>query len=401
MFPDRLALLRCPECGPEATLAADPVLERGDDGEWIDAVLTCPRCARWFRVEDGIADLVRDGLREVEEDRRFLARHADRIGSGIAEAGRPLGLHGAVPPRSPEDERIVEEGRHWGRFMRRFWDVGDRSIFDIRVKGTHPSFFVKGIVEPDERDRTRRYGNFPTSTGEILFGRLGALRGEFGVDIGCGGGQFGLEAAQQGVTMIGFDPSFEEVQLGRRHAREMGVQNIDYIRAEPANPPLQNGVFALVMAKDSLHHVPNLAHVMPRLLRLMSTEGVFVCHEHTSRAERKDRISAWLDRRFVPRLRRLYKTTEVPTELLRDSANEDISSHEIRPLLARHLEPLAQVEDLFLANELEMYIHYLSRKRRLPTMLARVAGKALERMLLLMGERQHLSFVGRRRQARP
>ncbi|MCC6546945.1 methyltransferase domain-containing protein [Candidatus Sumerlaeota bacterium] len=386
MFRETLAILRCPCCGEgtSSPLSVSRVFHEAGDGELIDAILSCEGCARWFRVEEGIADLTRDELREFDRDRAFAERHGCSL--GIRNAGR-----------SAADQRIVDEGDHWGRFMRRFWDVGDRSIFDLRVKGTHPPLFIAGVLEPDDRDRHRRWGIFPNRTGDLLFGGLRLLAEKRGVDVGCGGGQFGLEAAQQGVQMTSFDPSFEEVRLGRQHARQRGVSNIDYLRAEPANPPFRAGTFDLLMAKDALHHVPDLEQVFERLLELCTEDAIAIIHEHIMKAQLKDKLLRRIATRAVEKSRRRYARHPIPQELLQDSANEDVSSHHIKPLLLKHFECIDSADDLFFAGDVEMYIHFAFGKRRWLSRLAYAAGFAGEKALLLMGQRQHFSFTGRRR----
>ncbi len=396
MYPQKVPHLRCPECAPLGALSVH-ALDTAPDGELLAAALTCEDCGRWYRIEDGIADLVRDGLREVEQDRAFLSAHRSHLPASIHDTGIPFGLNDEMPQPTDADQRIIAEGRHWGRFMRRFWDVGDRSIFDIRVKGTHPSFLVKGVLEPDDRDHDRAWGNFPARTGEMLFLGMDRFAGKLGVDVGCGGGQFGLEAARRGVRMFGFDPSFEEVWLARRHARETGESRIDYLRAEPAHPPFAPGIFALLMAKDALHHVPDLDSVFPRLIDLLEPGAYTIIHEHTDHALLKTRLMAPVWPRAIRKVRSRYPTVEVPDELLRDSANEDVSAHLIRPLLAKHFERVQSREDLFLAAEIEMIAHYAYGKRRWVTALGRAKGVVAELTLLALGDRQHFSFIGRLR----
>lgn len=386
MYSGNLAILRCPACLSTKPLSLDKVFHTASDGEIVTAILSCTSCRRWFRVQEGIADLVRDGLRELEEEFQFLKAN-----------GSPMPLV-EYESSTPADERIIEEGRHWGRFMRRFWDVGDRSIFDIRVKGTHPSFYVAGVLEPDDRDRYRRWGNFPERAGNAAFLWLGELKGQRGLDIGCSGGQFGLEAAQQGIEMLGFDPSFEELVLARRHAREIGVTNIDYVRGEPANPPFRPHSFHLLMAKDSLHHVPELEQVFPRLLSLLTNKGWFVCHEHIGKPRLKGALMARLMPPAVSKIRSRYPKVEIPGELLRDSANEDVSSHLIEPLLKQYFERIHSVDSLFLADDLEMMAHYAFGKRRWVSAPVLALGRLIEPLFLLLGDRQHLTFHGRLRE---
>lgn len=388
MYRHTLEIVRCPVCGGDARLSPAVVLREAQDGEILDGILSCGTCERWFRVEYGIADLVRDGLREVEDERRFLESHRDAIPDTI----QPITIQ-----RDEPDKAIVDEGRHWGAFMRHFWDRGDRSIFDLRVRGTHPSLLVKGIEERDTRDNDRRWGFFPSATGRLLFPPLDEYRGERALDIGCGGGQFGLEAAYRGLNVCSFDPSFEEVRLGREHARAMGLRNIEYLRADPANPPFADSTFQLLMAKDSLHHVPELDAIFPRLLALLKEDGSIIVHEHVANARLKSRLMALLAPTLVEKARRRHPRVEVPEELLRDSANEDVSADRIVPLLKKHFRCEAARHDLFLAEELEMLVHYAFGHRRWLSKLVYTVAHPLERLLVLLGERQHLSYRGRKK----
>lgn len=392
MNEEALSRLRCPECGPEGHLTPGGVIVENEAGEWEEALLRCSSCSRPFRVEEGVADLVRDGLREIEAEAAFFHRHGIAIPE---EIHRRSALHpeNASPDREA-DLRIIEEGRHWGRFMRRFWDVGDRSIFDIREKGSHPPFYVAGVLEPDDRDTRRRWGVYPPRTGEACFSALAQLAGKWGVDVGCGGGQFGLEAAWQGVRMIGFDPSFEELSLARRHAREVGVSEIDYVRGEPANPPLAPGAFALLMAKDALHHVPGLREEFPRVLGALEPGARIIVHEHVARARLKEALLNRLRPAAVRKIRSRYRKVEVPEELLRDSANEDAGAEAVREVLDKHAVREGVIQELYLAEELEALAYFALGKRRWLAAIARGAGRVLEPVLHALGDRQHLTWTG-------
>ncbi|MCC5874647.1 MAG: methyltransferase domain-containing protein, partial [Candidatus Sumerlaeia bacterium] len=316
MYRPTLEKICCPVCPDDQPLMVGRMLERAPDGEMVAGVLTCSGCGRWFRVQDGIADLVRDELREVEEEALFLETWKDALSGAVLKAG-PGGGFWRADSVTEADQRIIDEGRHWGRFMGHFWDVGDRAIFDIRERGSHPRFFVAGILERDDRDTWRKWGFYTPRSGEMLFSRLGDLHGKWGLDVGCGGGQFGLEAARQGVRMIGFDPSFEEIALGRQHARETGLRRIDYIRAEPEHPPFRREHFSLLMAKDSLHHVPDLEKVLPKLVGLLDGEGTLVTHEHVARAGWKEFLMNRIRPAAIAKIRRRYPSVEIPAELLR------------------------------------------------------------------------------------
>lgn len=398
MFPSLLRIICCPSCGSSGRLRIEHTLSESETGELLDGILRCDKCSRWYRVEEGIPDLVRDALREVADERAFLRRYEEQIPAAILEEGSPVSLSSEPPEPSAQDQKILEEGRYWGRFMRHFWDVGDRSIFDMRIKGTHPPFYPKGVLEPDDRDERRSWGIYPRYTGELLFSRLSEMKGRRAIDVGCGGGQFGLEAARQGLDVAGFDPSFEEVRLARLHAREEGMHSVEYIRGEPAHPPFQPKTFGVFMAKDSLHHVPELPRVISSLLPLLTADAYAIVHEHVARAERKERFMNRIAPRLVEKIRRRYPTVDVPLEFQSESANEDTGSASIRQILYHHFEPLAQCEDLFLADELELLFYFAYGKRRWVAKTIHFAGTLIERFFLLRGDHQHLSYVGRRRQ---
>ena len=395
MNRETLAKLRCPECGADGLLEPVHVYTEDDAGEWEEALLRCRACSRPFRLEGGVADLVRDGLREVHEEHAFFERHGVAVPEDLHR--RSATHPESTNPTREADLRIIEEGRHWGRFMRRFWDVGDRAIFDLREQGDHPPLYVAGVLEPFDRDVGRKWSYYPPATGELLFARLGELAGKWGMDAGCGGGQFGLEAAFRGVRMIGFDPSFEVLSLARRHARERGVRNIDYVRGEPANPPLAPREFSLLMSKDALHHVPDLPEAFPRLLEALEDDAWVVVHEHVQHPRLKEALLGPVRRWAVRKSRRRYPTVEIPEELLRDSANEDAGADAVRRVLREHCTPGTRREDLYLAEELEMLVYLALGKRHWPATVVYTAGRMLEKVFLLLGDRQHVSYRGRLR----
>ncbi len=384
----------CPVCRGFLRLGAtfDPP---GSD-EVLEAVLCCQTCRRWFRVERGIADLVRDELREDAEERAFLARHREQLTGEILEQGRPVSLAGPPLARSEADARIVEEGRHWGAFMRRFWDAGDRSIFDLSIRGQHPRFLVAGILERDERDKRRRHGFFPTRAGAVLFDGAGFRAGEFGLDLGCGGGQFALAYAMRGLEVLGIDPSFEELAMARDHARARGVANIDYVRAEPASPPVAPGSGDVLLAQDALHHVPELARVLrERIAPLLRPGARAFIHEHVGKSPAKRRILGAIGPPLIAKMRRRYPRCEVPPELLRDSANEDVSMEAVRPAVLDLFESEDEYAGMWLYLDVEALVWYAFGKRAWFASLAKGAAWALEHTLLCGEPREFWSFRGR------
>ncbi|TET07158.1 MAG: hypothetical protein E3J86_13920 [Candidatus Thorarchaeota archaeon] len=95
-------ILACPvsDCRSELQLevyTSHNVDAEGEDVEEIDeALITCPKCERWYPVIDGIACMLPDGLRmdgkQRKEETAFLERWKERIAPEIKESGVPFGL---------------------------------------------------------------------------------------------------------------------------------------------------------------------------------------------------------------------------------------------------------------------------------------------------------------------
>jgi uncharacterized protein YbaR (Trm112 family) len=57
-----------------------------------EALLTCPKCGRWYPVLDSIPHMLPDDLRKEGEDREFLAKFAGKIPEKVLKEGLPFHL---------------------------------------------------------------------------------------------------------------------------------------------------------------------------------------------------------------------------------------------------------------------------------------------------------------------
>jgi uncharacterized protein YbaR (Trm112 family) len=70
----------------------------GEKVEEIDeALITCPKCSRWYPVIDGIACMLPDENRKNDEIQRkyetaFLEKWKEKISADILKEGTPFGL---------------------------------------------------------------------------------------------------------------------------------------------------------------------------------------------------------------------------------------------------------------------------------------------------------------------
>ena len=60
--------------------------------EISSGILECPKCGRWFPIEDDIPRMLPDNLRKAEDDISFLIRWKDRIDRRILLEGKPYNL---------------------------------------------------------------------------------------------------------------------------------------------------------------------------------------------------------------------------------------------------------------------------------------------------------------------
>lgn len=86
------------------------------------------------------------------------------------------------------------------------------------------------------------------------------------LDIGCGTGDFLVEAKNQGWTILGFEPNSDAKQL----AAKKGVLFTDDIFALPDN------TFDVVTMWHVLEHVPNLTEYIANLKRIVKPDGTII-----------------------------------------------------------------------------------------------------------------------------
>jgi 2-polyprenyl-3-methyl-5-hydroxy-6-metoxy-1,4-benzoquinol methylase len=86
------------------------------------------------------------------------------------------------------------------------------------------------------------------------------------LDIGCGTGDFLVEAKNQGWTILGFEPNSDAKAL----ANQKGVLFTDDIFSLPEN------TFDLVTMWHVLEHVPNLTDYIANLKRIVKPNGTII-----------------------------------------------------------------------------------------------------------------------------
>ena len=237
MHTEALSLLRCPECrnGSLELEVYGGAGNRVDEGR-----LRCAPCGLWFRVEDGIADLLPLDLRVHARYQRFAERHRldlPRTGG----AGDPAKLHQ----------------------MEFFRDDVDR--YEEQVKASSMYLAMDRVNLRPWLDRRLRPG----------------MRS---LELGCGTGTQLVALGERTAEAIGLDLSEEMLQVAQRKLTAAGMaERVTLIVADAERPPLADTAFDACLLYGTLHHLPNPDVAVSSAARCLRTGGsLFTLDPHKS-----------------------------------------------------------------------------------------------------------------------
>ena len=105
--------------------------------------------------------------------------------------------------------------------------------------------------------------------------RLDSLSGLRILDIGCGGGILSEPLARLGATVVGIDPSRQNVEAARKHA-DLAEVVVDY-RATTAEALADAGErFDIVLAMEVVEHVADVGLFVRRAAEMVRPDGMMV-----------------------------------------------------------------------------------------------------------------------------
>jgi ubiquinone/menaquinone biosynthesis C-methylase UbiE len=252
------------------------------------------------------------------------------------------------------------------------------------------------VAETDDRDTRRDMGMWPSHLSRPIREWYRACRGGRALDVGCGGGQFGLEPAYDGLRVVGIDVALGSLEIAHRHAREVG-QRVDHVYADPAQPPFRDGAFDLLMGKDSLHHMPDVKVRLRRLSRLLKDDGRVLFYEHVGESPLVARVRNAFMRRLIPIIQRRCGDGEVSTVFNHGSVHEDVSRDTTLPALTAVFDVERVIGEMFFYYELEDLIYFASGKNASLSTFSFEAAYWFERLLLLFQKPDHVTVFGRKR----
>jgi 2-polyprenyl-6-hydroxyphenyl methylase/3-demethylubiquinone-9 3-methyltransferase len=100
------------------------------------------------------------------------------------------------------------------------------------------------------------------------------LSGKRVLDVGCGGGILAESMARRGASVLGIDMGEAPLAVGRLHASQAGVENLEY-RQVPVEQLAaeQPQSFDVVTCMEMLEHVPDPASVIRACQQLVKPDG--------------------------------------------------------------------------------------------------------------------------------
>jgi SAM-dependent methyltransferase len=216
--------------------------------------------------------------------------------------------------------------------------------------------------------------------------RAGVTIGGRVLDAGCGGGGMPLSLAEHAREVVGIEPIDRVGQAGVVLARERGLTNLHFARADGMALPFPDGAFDLVLSHAVIEHVADAPLYLRECRRVLAPGG----RCYLSTAPYLSFAGAHLPRLRVPVPLHLiagraiaFRTFRVLARhapwTLREPAHENSFIRDARLGIAKHDDLLEKVRVVRLRGQIAAAglhivreeLHATSTVRRLPAPLAR------------------------------
>ena len=98
-------------------------------------------------------------------------------------------------------------------------------------------------------------------------------KGSHILDVGCASGHYTLEFAKLGFRMTGLDLSQECVKLAAERAKEMGIDNVEFMVGDAENLSVfQDNTFDGLISLSCLRYVPRPQKALNEMFRVMKRQ---------------------------------------------------------------------------------------------------------------------------------
>ena len=238
MNQDTLQYFICPECGNQ-NLSLEAFISVNDD-QIIDGRLICSACYGWFRIENGILDMLPLELRErnLEKFMGKTLRFAEK--------------YNLTMPKSTTN------------------------LSDLSTNKTKPI----GAFE-DTEDYEKRVVNLPyyRALDQVKFIRWikRVLKpGQMVLDIGCGSGRQSVPLADYNIRTIGLDVDEDMLLIAAKKLAEKSLSRlVDLVIADGQNVPVQENCFNAAIYYGVLHHLSEKSAAIANAVHKLVPGGHF------------------------------------------------------------------------------------------------------------------------------
>jgi ubiquinone/menaquinone biosynthesis C-methylase UbiE/uncharacterized protein YbaR (Trm112 family) len=235
---DLLDVLVCPACRA-APLRREPVSPE-------DAVCWCTSCLRWYPQENGLLELLVEGLAYGDDRRRFWEAHEEPLRAlGLAAPGGEHGADGREAEILHQQEHFDwyadNERQTYSQYERLpFWQALDAMTFD-------------------------RWRSQITPGSRVL-------------DVGCAQGRSTFKLVSPNVDVVGFDISKSLV----REALDRVVPGarVTFFVGDATSLPFADESFDYALTYGVLHHLPEPARICREIARVLRPGGTFFASEN-------------------------------------------------------------------------------------------------------------------------
>lgn len=155
-------------------------------------------------------------------------------------------------PQYPRDESVQTAKDWWEQWSERFQQEFGEGDAEVAIA------FGPGASDGDDLE---------------LIGDVDGIRA---IELGCGGGQFGIALSKAGATVTGVDISSEQLAHARTLAADHG-EAIDFIEASVTDMPMiEEGTYDLAFSAFAFQWVKDLSACFSEAHRVLKPGGRFV-----------------------------------------------------------------------------------------------------------------------------
>jgi len=237
MNKETLNYIICPDCRSDK-LSIE--LFSHNTKEIREGAITCLSCNMWYRIENGILDLLPRELRKIDVYERFAAKN--NLEMTFLERKRITKFN----------KELIEKKKQID-----FFNLPNAEDYEKRVEG---STYYQALNE----------------IAFLKWSKKNLRSGDIVIDIGTGTGKICISLAEQNIRTIGIDISEDMVLIAKKKVESFGFnRSVDFILADAENPPFKKNLFDACIFSGTLHHVPDPAMAITNTSGLIMKNGLF------------------------------------------------------------------------------------------------------------------------------